>query len=222
MKPASISSYLGFPPMMAESDGQTEGSSASSSGPAGKKGGGSTTAAGTSPPVRGHDGRFQRKKNAPLVHVDVADSAAEIIYEDGRIREILVKTDDPTKIILEEVFVGGGAHPVLYDSVSRTIKLPWTVVLHENNKGHGIKIVGGSRRGGKPNVTISTLHREDYFDGNPVCDGITMYSLHDDTCMNQRDGELKSISVRSAQGNVEYKCDTRSPGKSKSGVHIGV
>jgi hypothetical protein len=222
MKPASISSYLGFPPMMPESDAQTGGSGSSSSGPAGKNGGGSTVAAGSSPPIKGHDGRFVKEKRAPLVHVDVADSAAEVIYEDGRIREILVKTDDPTKIILEEVFVGGGAHPVLYDSVSRTIKSPWTVVLHENNKGHGIKIVGGSRRGGKPNVTISALHSEDYLDALAQGAGITMYSLHDDTSTNQSDKELRSISVRSAQGNVEYKCDTRSPGKSKSGVHIGI
>ncbi len=175
------------------------------------------------PPIKGHDGRFTKVNlDNALVHVDIADAASEVIREGGRIREIHVTADDPTRITLEKVFIGGGAHPALYDHASRTIKTPWTVILHEAHKGHGIKIVASSRRSAKSNITVSTLHRDDYFDVNPVGDGITMYSLHDDMAKGTHDRELKSISVESAHENVEYKCDTAEAGKSKSGIQIGV
>lgn len=205
-------------PLSSPNGGQIQGASSGLSGSPGTKGvaGPAVT---SSPPIKGHNGRFLKILNPPLVHVDVADAAAKVIYSDGKVQEILVTADDATKITVEQVFIGNGADPVLYDSISRTVKTPWTIILHENHKGHGIKIV--SKSGKKSNVTISTLHSGDYFEAFPLGCEVTMYSLRDTSCNDKHCREFRGVSVTSVQGTVTYKCDTLDAVKSKCTVTIG-
>lgn len=177
-------------------------------------------------PIKGHDGRYVKKKEviavAGLVHVDVIDSSAKAIGSaDGKVREVDVKADDPQQIKLTNVFIGG----ILYDKAKRQIGSNWIIILRDANLGHGIMVSGQTPTGAGPNIIVSTQNKADYFDVHTVIagSGVTVYSLNDTSCGGKTCGEFASIFVHAPpSSDVEYTCDDPDPGKSKCGIGIGM